>query len=49
MNGQGEQNRLSKPLFDTKLFTGHIEAYVAMYQRAQSGLARETIVVPDQG
>ena len=42
-----EQNRLSTPLFDTKLFTRHIEAaYTAMYERYQKGLPPEHIVVP---
>jgi protein O-GlcNAc transferase len=41
-------NRLSKPLFNTELFTSHIEAaYSAMYQRHQSGLAPDHIVLPD--
>src|SRR5262249_20308746 len=32
-------NRLTTPLFDTKLFTKHIEAaYAAMYERYQAGL-----------
>ncbi len=41
-----EQNRLTTPLFDTKLFTRHIEAaYTAMYERCQEGLSPEHIVV----
>jgi protein O-GlcNAc transferase len=41
------ENRLRKPLFDTKLITRQIEAaYVAMYARYQAGLAPDTIVVP---
>ena len=41
------QNRLTKPLFDTQLFTQHIEAaYSAMYQRYQSGLAPDHIYIP---
>jgi protein O-GlcNAc transferase len=41
-------NRLTTPLFDTKLFTRHIEAaYNAMYERYQIGLAPDHIVVPD--
>jgi protein O-GlcNAc transferase len=41
------ENRLTAPLFDTRLFTGHIEAaYVAMYERHQAGLAPDHIVVP---
>ena len=39
-------NRLTKPLFDTKLFTKHIEAaYTVMYERCQVGLAPNHIVV----
>ena len=39
-------NRLTAPLFDTKLFTGHIEAaYNAMYERHQAGLAPDHIFV----
>jgi len=41
------ENRLTAPLFDTELFTKHIEAaYTAMYQRHQAGLAPDAIVVP---
>jgi len=41
------QNRLTTPLFDTKLFTKNIEAaYAAMYARHQAGLAPDHIVVP---
>jgi len=41
------RNRLSQPLFDTALFTRHLEAgYVAAHERAQSGLAPDHIVVP---
>ena len=40
-------NRLSQPLFDTPLFTRHIEAaYSAMWQRHQAGLAPEHLVIP---
>ena len=40
------QNRLTTPLFDTELYTKHLEgAYAAMYQRHQSGLAPEHIHV----
>jgi len=43
-----EENRLSKPLFDTKFFTRQLEAaYVAMHERYQAGLAPDTIVVPN--
>jgi predicted O-linked N-acetylglucosamine transferase (SPINDLY family) len=41
-------NRLTTPLFDTALFTDHIEAaYAAMYERYQAGLAPDHIVVPN--
>ncbi len=41
-------NRLSTPLFDTKLFTKQMEAaYTAMYQRHQAGLGPDHIVVPN--
>lgn len=41
-------NRLSAPLFNTDLFTRHIEAaYTAMYQRHQSGLAPDHLLVPN--
>jgi protein O-GlcNAc transferase len=41
-------NRLRAPLFDTKLFTKHIEgAYTAMYERYQAGLGPDHIVVPN--
>jgi len=41
-------NRRTTPLFDTKLFTKHIEAaYTAMYERHQAGLAPDHIVVPN--
>ncbi len=40
-------NRLTTPLFDTGLFTGHIEAaYTAMVERHKAGLAPDHIVVP---
>jgi predicted O-linked N-acetylglucosamine transferase (SPINDLY family) len=39
-------NRLTTPLFDTQLFTKHIEgAYTAMYERYQAGLAPDHIIV----
>jgi predicted O-linked N-acetylglucosamine transferase (SPINDLY family) len=42
------ENRLTAPLFDTKLFTKHIEAaYTAMHARDQAGLAPDHIVVPN--
>ena len=41
------QNRLTKPLFNTKLFTRHIEAaYTAMYERYQADLPLDNIYVP---
>ncbi len=41
-------NRLSTALFNTELFTRHIEAaFTAMVQRHQSGLAPDHIVVPN--
>jgi predicted O-linked N-acetylglucosamine transferase (SPINDLY family) len=40
-------NRLTTPLFDTALFTRHIEtAYVAMVERHKAGLAPDHFVVP---
>ena len=42
------ENRLTTPLFDTKLFTKHIEAaYTKMYQRYQAELASDQIVISD--
>jgi len=42
------ENRLTTPLFDTRLFTKHIEAaYVAMYERHQAGLAPDHIIIPN--
>ena len=39
-------NRLTTPLFDTELFTRHIEAaYTAMYERYQAGLSPDHIHV----
>ena len=41
-------NRLTTPLFDTGLYTKHIEAaYTAMYERHQTGLAPDHIYIPD--
>jgi protein O-GlcNAc transferase len=41
------QNRLTTPLFNTHLFTRHIEqSYVAMHERYQAGLPPEHIYVP---
>ena len=40
------RNRLKKPLFDTPLFTKHLEAaYEAMYQRYQAGLPPDHIEI----
>jgi len=40
--------RLTAPLFDTELFTRHIEAaYIAMYDRYQAGLAPAHIAIPN--
>jgi predicted O-linked N-acetylglucosamine transferase (SPINDLY family) len=40
------KNRLSTPLFDTELFTKHIEtAYTMMYERYMAGLAPDLITV----
>ena len=42
------QNRTTHPLFDTALFTRHIEsAYAAMWERHQAGLSPDHIHVPD--
>jgi len=42
------ENRLTTPLFDTKLFTKHIEAaYSAMYERYQAELPPDHIVIPN--
>jgi protein O-GlcNAc transferase len=41
-------NRLTTPLFDTKLFTKYIEAaYSAMYERYQAELPPDHIVIPN--
>jgi protein O-GlcNAc transferase len=41
-------NRLTTPLFDTRLFTRHLEqAYAAMVERHRGGLAPDHIVVPN--
>jgi protein O-GlcNAc transferase len=41
-----EKNRLTKPLFDTALFTRHIEAaYEAMFRRHQAGLPPDDITI----
>jgi protein O-GlcNAc transferase len=40
-------NRLTTPLFDTRLFTRHIEAaYTAMFERHKAGLPPDHIYVP---
>jgi len=42
------ENRLTTPLFNTRLFTKHIEAaYIAMHERHQAGLAPDHIVIPN--
>ncbi len=42
------ENRLTTPLFDTELFTTHIEAaYTMMYERYQADLLPNHFVVPD--
>jgi len=42
------ENRLTTPLFDTKLFTKHIEAaYTAMHERHQAGLAPDHLYIPN--
>jgi protein O-GlcNAc transferase len=41
-----EKNRLTTPLFDTELYTKHIEtAYAVMYERYQAGFPADHIVV----
>jgi predicted O-linked N-acetylglucosamine transferase (SPINDLY family) len=41
-------NRLTTPLFDTALFTRHLEAaFTAMVERYRAGLAPDHIVVPE--
>ena len=45
-----QRNRLTQPLFDTPLFTRHIEAaYARMYERYCQGLTPETFLVDDAG
>jgi protein O-GlcNAc transferase len=47
INRKLADNRVTTPLFDTQLFTRHIEAaYTAMYQRYQTGLLPDHIYVP---
>ena len=42
------ENRDTTPLFDTKLFTKHIEAaYTMIYERYQNGLAPDHIIIPN--
>jgi predicted O-linked N-acetylglucosamine transferase (SPINDLY family) len=42
------KNRLTAPLFDSELFTKHIQtAYIAMYERYHAGLAPSDIYVPN--
>src|SRR5262249_36920430 len=41
-------NRLTTPLFDTQMYTRHIEAaYAAMYERYQAGLPPDHIIIPN--
>jgi predicted O-linked N-acetylglucosamine transferase (SPINDLY family) len=41
-----ERNRLTTPLFDTELFTNHVEiAYTQMFERYQADLSPEHIEV----
>ena len=42
------ENRLTTALFDTKLFTKHIEAaYTAMYERHRGGLPFDHVIIPN--
>jgi len=42
------ENRSAAPLFDTELFTRHIEAaYVAIYERHRAGLAPDHLSIPN--
>ncbi len=44
------QNRLTTPLFDTPLFTKHIEqAYTEMYERYQENLSPEHLYIKNKG
>ena len=44
------ENRFASPLFDSRLFTRHIEkAYEAVYTRHQAGLRPDHIYVPSLG
>jgi predicted O-linked N-acetylglucosamine transferase (SPINDLY family) len=46
IKGKLGRNRLTTPLFDTRCFTGHIEAaYTTMYERYQAGLPPDHIHV----
>jgi len=46
INHKLAENRLTTPLFNTELFTKHIEAaYAAMYERDQMGLPPDHIVI----
>ena len=43
-----DDNRLTTPLFDTMLFTKHIEkAYTAMYERHLAGLVPDHLIIPN--
>lgn len=49
IKSQVVRNRSTTPLFDTQLYTRHLEAaYVAMYKRQRSGLSPEHIIVTRQ-
>jgi len=48
IKGKLADNRLTKPLFNTGLYTRHIEsAYATMYQRYQDGIAPDHIYVAE--
>jgi predicted O-linked N-acetylglucosamine transferase (SPINDLY family) len=48
INDKLAQNRLAKPLFNTQLYTQHLEsAYVTMHQHHQAGLPPDHIHVPE--
>ena len=49
IKSQVVRNRSTTPLFDTQLYTRHLEAaYVAMYKRQRNGLSPEHIIVTRQ-
>jgi protein O-GlcNAc transferase len=48
IKGKLAENRLTKPLFNTKLYTRHLEsAYAAVYQRYQGGLLPDHVYVAE--